>query len=330
MIGVRWALGVCLLLVVGCRTAEPPPASNPPIASTPTAPRGDTTSPPADATASSSGSDRAGSGATSTAEQVPTPALDLTPFRGEHVYAGLPVASPEAEYTLLENIGFVVGYSEARKDPLWVAYRLDGVAAHEPGKRPRGFKVDERTQARVAHEDYKQSDYQQNPKAYDRGHMAPNYAIASRYGREAQLETFYMSNICPQRKTLNQQTWEALEKTIASVWAEECGEVWVVVGPIFGASPERLNGVSEVPDAFYALVLDEEGSSLRAIAVVMSQDVKGERPLGPLVKTIDEVEAATALDFFADLPDDLEAALEASKPDARWGLDRPLAPTQRH
>lgn len=317
MVSVRWALGLCLVWVVGCRTADPAVDASPAIASTPTEARADTTSPPTDASASS------------TVERLPTPALDLTPFRGAHVYAGLPVAAPEAEYTLLENLGFLVGYSEERQDPLWVAYRLSGEVAHEPGKRPSSFKVDERTRARVAHRDYKQEDYQRNPAAYDRGHMAPNYAIASRYGREAQLETFLMTNICPQRKTLNQQTWEALEKTIASVWAEECSEVWVVVGPIFGEAPLRLNGKSQIPDAFYALVLDEDDAALRALAIVMSQEVRGEQPLAPFVTTIDAVEAATALDFFAELPDDLEAALEAAAPDARWGLDRPLTPTHR-
>jgi len=32
---------------------------------------------------------------------------------------------------------------------------------------------------------------------YNRGHCAPNYAIAVCYGAQAQLETFLMSNILP-------------------------------------------------------------------------------------------------------------------------------------
>ena len=53
--------------------------------------------------------------------------------------------------------------------------------------------MDERTAARVSHDDYKPG-----TDRFDRGHMAPNHAIATRYGREAQLETFLMSNVCPQ------------------------------------------------------------------------------------------------------------------------------------
>ncbi len=56
--------------------------------------------------------------------------------------------------------------------------------------------MDTLTIAKVTHNDYTHS-------GYDRGHMAPNYAIATRYGQEAQKETFLMSNIVPQLGNLN-------------------------------------------------------------------------------------------------------------------------------
>lgn len=310
MVSSRRVFALCTLLVVGCRTADPPPATyaaEPEVA----------------------GSERAEPATPPSGRAEVIEPLDLTALRGAHAYAGHPRSPAAPALKLLENIGFAVGYCDERKDPLWVAYRLAGVASHEAGKRPRGFKVDERTSARVAHEDYKQADYQQDPHAYDRGHMAPNHAIATRYGREAQLETFFMSNICPQQKHLNQQTWEALEKTIADVWAPELETVWVSVGPIFGAAPRRLNGAATIPDAFYALVLDEDGPGVRVLAVVLGQEVSGEQALRPFVTTVDAVEAATGLDFYPDLPDALEAALEAAPADARWGLDRVLVPTRR-
>jgi hypothetical protein len=34
---------------------------------------------------------------------------------------------------------------------------------------------------------------------FDRGHMTPNFAIASQYGSLAQLETFLITNISPQK-----------------------------------------------------------------------------------------------------------------------------------
>ena len=47
---------------------------------------------------------------------------------------------------------------------------------------------------------------------YDRGHMAPNYLIATRYGKVAQRETFLMSNIVPQTPELNRGPWRILEE----------------------------------------------------------------------------------------------------------------------
>ncbi len=92
-------------------------------------------------------------------------------------YAGPPASEAT---TIIENTGFTVGYSELHKNPVWVSYRLFKVDDPVSGKRPSKFKVDERTEACVRHDDYTHS-------GYDRGHIAPNYAIATRFGREAQM-----------------------------------------------------------------------------------------------------------------------------------------------
>jgi endonuclease G len=256
------------------------------------------------------------------------PAPSPAELAGRYAFAGLPgLAGAAAEYRVLENIGYAVGWSETRKTPLWCAYHLKEGPPQELGKRPQQFFVDERTTAKVQHRDYSQRDYQQNPDAYDRGHMAPNYAMGAFFGREAQLESFKLTNVCPQRKGLNQQTWEAMEKTIAGEWVREFDEVWVTVGPVFGPSPERLNGVVQIPAAFYALILRREGDAPRVLALQMAQEVRGAQKLRPFVTTVRAVEEATGLDFFADLPDEAEAALETSAPDERWALDTVRVPS---
>jgi endonuclease G len=239
-----------------------------------------------------------------------------------HVYGGLPVAvSSKSQFRLLENRGYVVGYSESRKDPLFAGYRVERKENARAANRQRKFDVDERTDAKVKHDDYKQK-----PHRYDRGHMAPNFAIGSRYGREAQKETFLMSNVCPQRWPLNRQTWKDLEHDIANQMSMEYGEVWVLVGPIFGLAPRRLNGVAQIPKSFYMIILDEEHIDdgarwLRVLPVVMSQRVKGKHQLMDFVTTVDVIEKATGLDFFSALPDDVEEELESGFPDEDWPLD---------
>jgi endonuclease G len=239
----------------------------------------------------------------------------------EHLYAGSPRPTrPESTFTELENSGYLVGYSEARKDPLWAAYRLFALDDPQTLPRPSRFKLDARTQARVRHEDYTGS-------GYDRGHLAPNFAIASRYGRAAQLETFLMSNICPQCPGLNQETWEAFEKLEANEYADDFEEIWVITGPIFTDDNALPSGIA-IPSQFYKIVVDEEGSRPSILALIMTQQTHGRAPLRQFLTTVDRIEELTGLDFFAELPDELESKLEASPADPHWGLERELIPSR--
>jgi len=254
------------------------------------------------------------------AEAVAAPVEAPAPHSSQSkCYAGNPL--PTSAYRLLTNTGYDVGYSEEHKDPLWAAYHL--VASQmtkTAGPRPKRFSVDNRTEAKIKHEDYAQAE----PRLYDRGHMAPNHAIAVAFGQAAQKETFRMSNVCPQRSTLNQQTWEALEHRIADEYSESFEELWVIVGPIFRGSVQRLNQKAEIPDAFFMIVVDEDDGQLRALAVIMDQTVTGQHPLSDFVVSIDDIEAATGLDFMAGLTDPVEDALEASTADSDWRLDSVL------
>ncbi len=107
-------------------------------------------------------------------------------------YAGL----PQSTATIIENPGFTIGYSEEHKNPIRVSYKLFHVEDPVKHERPSRFKVDDRAEAKVKHSDYTNN-------GYDRGHMAPNDAIMTCYGRDAQLSTFCMSNICPQMPKLH-------------------------------------------------------------------------------------------------------------------------------
>lgn len=230
-----------------------------------------------------------------------------------------------SQYKLLVNKGYAVGDSETHKDPLWSAYRVPAEPVQKIGPRPNKFKVDERTEAKVRHDHYNQKP----PRLYDRGHMAPNLAVGSRYGQDAQLETFLMSNICPQRATLNQQTWRSLESTIANEYSHDFKQVWVVTGPVFGSQPQKLNDVAIIPKTFYTIVVDAGGNGrqLRMLGVVMDQSVQGIQSLRKYVKTVREIEKQTGLDFFPALPDEIEKVVESSFPDEEWDIDQLLVPT---
>jgi endonuclease G len=229
-----------------------------------------------------------------------------------HVYGGPPAsADAAAAPRVLMNIGYVVGYSEALGNPLWAAYRVRDVASVDSPPRPEAFAPDLRTVARIDPSTYKGSEY-------DRGHLAPNYAIATRYGREAQAETFQMSNIIPQRHALNAGAWKQLEQRIATSYPGRFGEVWVIAGPVFGGNPPRLRRRVAVPEACYMILVDESDGRVRAQAFVFPQDTPASAAPDRYLVSIDEVERRTGLDFLRELPDEVESVLEAKTAERAW------------
>ncbi len=232
------------------------------------------------------------------------------------VYGGEPrplqpgPASPS--FRVLVNRGYVVGYSEALASPVWAAYRVpDLPALPRPAPRPDKFEVDRRTVARIAGDVYSGS-------GYDRGHLAPNYAIATRHGAQAQRETFLMSNIAPQRPGLNGGLWRDLEMKIATSYPARYGEVWVLTGPVFGARPERLRGTVAVPEAFFLIVIDEQDGRLRTLALLVPQEAPSNVSPDRYLTTIAEIQRRTGLDFLAELEDESERQVEQVRASRVW------------
>ncbi len=218
---------------------------------------------------------------------------------------------------ILRNQGFMLEYSESLKNPLWVTYKVEA-KKYKSGKRPSGFSKDWRTIASVSHSDYTGS-------GFDRGHMAPNYLISSRYGKSAQKETFLMTNIVPQNPKLNQKTWQRLEEIIANDFAEWHGDFWVVTGPIFKDKPKviKKSGVA-IPTAFYKILIKPSTpeTPAQALAFIFPQKARPKSSLMKFVSTIDEIEEQTGIDFFHQLDDEFEFKLESSKTPEAWNLKK--------
>lgn len=231
-------------------------------------------------------------------------------------FMGLPQTQAGFTSHILRNNGFMLEYSETLKNPLWVTYKV--TQKHfGSGKRPSRFDEDWRTFTRVSHQDYTRS-------GFDRGHMAPNYVIATRYGREAQLDTFKMTNISPQTPNLNQKSWQRLEEVIANDFSDWHDDFWVVTGPIFAKNPNKIerSGVA-IPEAFYKILIKPStvNKPAMALAFIFPQDAAPKASLNDFVSTIDEVEAKTNIDFFTKLEDEFEDKLEASKTPQAWRLN---------
>ena len=235
---------------------------------------------------------------------------------GATLFAGAPqrVGDPAPkDLRILDRGDFVVGWSDRLQHPVWCAYHVLKDAKYTAGPRPNFIK-DKSVRACPAASAYERS-------GFDRGHMVPNYAMATRYGEDMQKRTFLMTNISPQSPALNRGVWRQIEHRIADLWTARYGEIWVIVGCFSEAGGQTLSGnMVDVPDSFYQIVVAQEGLDIRALAVLFDQTVAWDAwPTRHLV-TIDEIERRTGLDFFPDLPQFIQEPLEAELPTRLWPI----------
>ena len=250
------------------------------------------------------------------------------------VFAGVPVHQDwKTQWTkrIIRNDAFMVGYSDWLGNPLWVSYqvlpRTDN-AANLP--RPSRFESDWRSLrcltfvACITHDDYTRS-------GYDRGHLAPNHVIATRYGAQAQQQTFLMTNISPQRPDLNRRTWQRIEALAANQFSQAHGPFWVVTGPIFSDKPNFLPSSTKriaIPDSFYKIFIqpgETADQPPKVLAFIVPQNVKGDEDLRTLVVTVRDIEQRTGLNFFHQLDAGVENYIETLIDKDSWGLTQRLA-----
>jgi endonuclease G len=249
----------------------------------------------------------------------PPPAPSVPTTAGTLIKYGDPVPHKlVGPYHVLINQGYVSGYDAGIQAPRWVETRFFAVSNPSSAGRPSEFSTDERIEP-----EYQVNTHYWTATGYDRGHMAPNWGVSICYGRDAQVETFLLTNVVPQSPALNRGLWETLEKIISNDYAERFGQVWVICGPIFGPDPGTLkDGKVLIPESCYKIVLrvDQDGSP-HALAFVMPQDLPmghQQRDLLQYVTTISKVEVDTGISFFPALPSAKRASLENEDSSKLW------------
>lgn len=210
--------------------------------------------------------------------------------------------------------GYAVGYSHQHKIPIWAAYRITDSSAN-------GRNVDRQDDFRVNPDipspyQSRKSDYRGS--GYDRGHMAPSGSID--YSSEANSETFYLSNMVPQRPGFNRDgfghegVWGYLENEVRD-WVNARGEIYVVSGAIASGKTTIGDGVA-VPEAFYKIAIDlKKGDS---IAFLMPHKDDLRKHAEKFIVSIDRIEEVSKLDLFQRIVDEQESKLEAHIASKMW------------
>ncbi len=220
----------------------------------------------------------------------------------------LPISDLDLE--VVHHKYYSLGYNEQYEIPNWVAYIITRDELKIPNvKRYRDYIRDPSVSTQSAHyKDYSNS-------GYTRGHLAPAGDMA--FNKTAMKESFYMSNITPQKKAFNNGIWKELEENVRD-WAFSNERLYVVTGPLVKNIDLRIgrNDVG-VPNSFYKAILDNSGSEKKTIGFIIPNE-KSDQKLENYTVSIDKIEQETGLDLFSDLYTESSPELEASFDVKKW------------
>jgi endonuclease G len=221
----------------------------------------------------------------------------------------LPAPLKDRPEQILQRKGYTTSYNRDTRNPNWVAWHL--TKEHTKGKNQRKemvFTEDQDVKPRATNNDYYNS-------RYDRGHMCP--AGDNKWDKEAMTQSFLFTNICPQNHGLNKYEWNELEIKCRE-WAKEYGAIDIVCGPIYDAEDQRTIGKNKVwvPVAFFKVVLCRKGIP-KAIGFIYRNEGK-RQTMKEAVRTVDDIEALTGIDFFPALDDATENRIEARAKLYEW------------
>jgi endonuclease G len=237
-------------------------------------------------------------------------------------------AGSQPNNLLLDIPQYAMSYNASLGGPNWVSWHLEEGDLGDVERstfRPNPV-LPVSLQIRPA--DYKGS-------GYDRGHVCPS-GDRTRTERDNQA-TFQMSNMLPQAAALNQHVWKDLEDHCRDL-ARAGNELYISAGGA-GSLGRIANGRVNIPAACWKIIvvlprgnndLGRINARTRVIAVAMPNkdtDAVQNAAWSQYVVSPARIEKATGLRFFATLPTNVRAALEASTDsgsddDARSGRGR--------
>lgn len=161
---------------------------------------------------------------------------------------------------------------------------------------------------------------------YNRGHICPS---ADRLcSKEANEQTFYLSNMQPQVYGFNAGVWEHMEAQVRT-WNRNSfrDTLYVVKGGTIDRTDQLLEITPKgllVPKYFFMAILCKNSQpgqyGYKAMAFWAEHAVNDDSSLRKYMISVDELEKRTGIDFFCNLPDYIENVVEANMVPSVWGL----------
>lgn len=191
-------------------------------------------------------------------------------------------------------------YSREHRQASWVKYELTLDHVNGKQKRTNDYRADNSLEDPVLSSDYRGS-------GFDRGHLLP--AADMKLDHQSMSETFYMTNMSPQRPGFNRKIWASIEGRVRDLVRNYGTAHVVTAGHLLKGLTKIQSGVS-IPETYYKVLYFPEAEIMKAFLI----DNRNYENVyyGDFLVSVDEVEQLTGLDFFHDLPDSIEAHMEAT------------------
>lgn len=181
----------------------------------------------------------------------------------------------------LDYTHFTVRMHPVRRLAWWVAWNVDGLTLFPSDSISRSgerFKLDPRLPAgaQTGEEVYADNDL-------DRGRLARRsdllWGATLAEALDANSDSFYFTNICPQRAGFNQSgrggVWGLLENAVLALDGLEDRRLSVFAGPVLAAADPTYRGVVQLPREFWKIVAYRVDGQLRFKAFLLTQSLDG-------------------------------------------------------
>lgn len=225
--------------------------------------------------------------------------------------SGLEIPTYNTGGQIVKHMAYTLQYNEEHEQASWVAYYLTRTRLFGGVSRTDDFREDPLVTTGSAQlDDYKYT-------GYDRGHMAP--AGDFTWSQSAMSESFFLSNMSPQRNSFNAGIWATLEGQVRG-WANTGNDtLFIATGPILRAGLPKIGARNRlsVPEYYYKAIMRKNTTGLYTIAFLMKHE-NSSQPLSKFAITVDSLERATGIDFFSKLPVETQADIESRIDVSKW------------
>ena len=231
-----------------------------------------------------------------------------------------------------DRVNYAVEWDCAKKSQRWSCYQMHQGYTGDYKRVTNNLYYNDTKN--LASGEYYSTDYIKK-SGYDHGHICPN--ADRQYSYDANYQTFYMTNMQPQYRKFNgyddtgsdqgEGLWVRMEEQVREwVPRKQTDTLYVCKGGTIDNEDqiiERLQGKLIVPRYFFMAVLLKNEMGYRAVGFWAEQKKdawRDDEPLSAYAVSIDELERLTGIDFFCNLPDNIENSVEDHYVPNVWGL----------